>query len=160
MDLYFEFHVPNGLYTFSAYRSRSNKESFVDLPLTRQKFNHVHGNGGGNGGGGNNNNNGGANGGGGNNNNNGGANGGGGNNNNNGGANGGGGNNNNRGGGNRTVELQPHPVKEQLLEFSIVSTVLLLVEALVLGFQHYLLSLGITVLIPSLLVPHMGGGDV
>ena len=34
------------------------------------------------------------------------------------------------------------------------------VEAVVLGFQHYLLSLGITVLIPSLLVPIMGGGDV
>lgn len=32
----------------------------------------------------------------------------------NGNSNGGGGNTNNNGGGNRTVELQPHPVKEQL----------------------------------------------
>ena len=29
-----------------------------------------------------------------------------------------------------------------------------------LGFQHYLLTLGITVLIPSMIVPQMGGGDV
>lgn len=34
------------------------------------------------------------------------------------------------------------------------------VEAVVLGFQHYLLTLGITVLIPSILVPLMGGGYV
>lgn len=33
-------------------------------------------------------------------------------------------------------------------------------EALVLGFQHYLLTLGITVLIPSIIVPQMGGGNV
>lgn len=33
-------------------------------------------------------------------------------------------------------------------------------EALVLGFQHYLLTLGITVLIPSMIVPQMGGDDV
>ncbi|RID43696.1 hypothetical protein BRARA_I00543 [Brassica rapa] len=116
-------------------------------------------NGGGNGGGGNNNNSGGGNGGGGNNNS-GGGNGGGGNNNNRGGGNGGGGNSNNSGGGNRTVELQPHPVKEQLpgIQYCVNSPPPWY-EALVLGFQHYLLSLGITVLIPSLLVPHMGGGD-
>ncbi|CAN6854127.1 unnamed protein product [Brassica oleracea] len=116
-------------------------------------------NGGGNGGGGNNNNSGGGNGGGGNNNS-GGGNGGGGNNNNRGGGNGGGGNSNNSGGGNRTVELQPHPVKEQLpgIQYCVNSPPPWF-EALVLGFQHYLLSLGITVLIPSLLVPHMGGGD-
>ncbi|KAL0856263.1 hypothetical protein Bca101_061416 [Brassica carinata] len=91
---------------------------------------------------------------------NGGGNGGGGNNNNSGGGNGGGGNNNNNGGGNRTVELQPHPVKEQLpgIQYCVNSPPPWF-EALVLGFQHYLLSLGITVLIPSLLVPHMGGGD-
>lgn len=29
-----------------------------------------------------------------------------------------------------------------------------------LGFQHYLLTLGITVWIPSIIVPQMGGGDV
>ncbi|KAG4931553.1 hypothetical protein JHK86_048514 [Glycine max] len=34
-----------------------------------------------------------------------------------------------------------------------------LCEALLLGFQHYLLTLGITVLIPTILVPQMGGGD-
>lgn len=39
-------------------------------------------------------------------------------------------------------------------------TLVFAVEAVVLGFQHYMLSLGITVLIPSLLVPLMGGGDV
>lgn len=33
-------------------------------------------------------------------------------------------------------------------------------EALLLGFQHYLLTLGITVLIPTILVPQMGGGNV
>nr|POE68131.1 putative nucleobase-ascorbate transporter 10 [Quercus suber] len=32
-------------------------------------------------------------------------------------------------------------------------------EAVVLGFQHYLLTVGITVLIPSIIVPQMGGGD-
>ncbi|KAF7830535.1 putative nucleobase-ascorbate transporter 10 [Senna tora] len=32
-------------------------------------------------------------------------------------------------------------------------------EALVLGFQHYFLSLGMTVLIPTILVPQMGGGN-
>lgn len=33
-------------------------------------------------------------------------------------------------------------------------------EAVVLGFQHYVLTLGITTLIPSLIVPQMGGDDV
>jgi len=33
-------------------------------------------------------------------------------------------------------------------------------EAVLLGFQHYLLSLGVTVLIPTILVPQMGGGFV
>ncbi|XWS52736.1 hypothetical protein CRYUN_Cryun11dG0097500 [Craigia yunnanensis] len=32
-------------------------------------------------------------------------------------------------------------------------------EAIVLGFQHYQLTLGITVLIPSIIVPQMGGGN-
>ncbi|KAL1224274.1 putative nucleobase-ascorbate transporter 10 [Cardamine amara subsp. amara] len=76
-----------------------------------------------------------------------------------GGCNGGGGNN---GGGNQTnQELQPHPVKEQLpgIQYCVNSPPPWL-EAVVLGFQHYLLSLGTTVLIPSLLVPLMGGGYV
>lgn len=33
-------------------------------------------------------------------------------------------------------------------------------QAVILGFQHYLLTLGITVLIPTIIVPQMGGGDV
>lgn len=33
-------------------------------------------------------------------------------------------------------------------------------EAILLGFQHYLVMLGTTVLIPSSLVPQMGGGNV
>lgn len=33
-------------------------------------------------------------------------------------------------------------------------------EAILLGFQHYLVMLGTTVLIPSALVPQMGGGNV
>jgi hypothetical protein len=33
-------------------------------------------------------------------------------------------------------------------------------EAIALGFQHYILSLGTAVIIPSLLVPRMGGTDV
>lgn len=33
-------------------------------------------------------------------------------------------------------------------------------EAILLGFQHYLVMLGTTVLIPTHLVPQMGGGNV
>jgi xanthine/uracil permease len=33
-------------------------------------------------------------------------------------------------------------------------------EAILLGFQHYLVMLGTTVLIPTSLVPQMGGGNV
>lgn len=33
-------------------------------------------------------------------------------------------------------------------------------EAILLGFQHYLVMLGTTVLIPTALVPQMGGGHV
>lgn len=33
-------------------------------------------------------------------------------------------------------------------------------EAVLLGFQHYLVMLGTTVLIPSALVPQMGGRNV
>lgn len=33
-------------------------------------------------------------------------------------------------------------------------------EAILLGFQHYLVMLGTTVLIPTFLVPQMGGGHV
>jgi len=33
-------------------------------------------------------------------------------------------------------------------------------HALLLGFQHYILTLGMTVLIPTTIVPEMGGGHV
>lgn len=33
-------------------------------------------------------------------------------------------------------------------------------EGIVQGFQHYIVMLGTTVIIPSILVPLMGGGDV
>jgi len=34
------------------------------------------------------------------------------------------------------------------------------VESIILGFQHYILALGTAVMIPSFLVPLMGGTDV
>lgn len=40
------------------------------------------------------------------------------------------------------------------------SLTVIVAEAFVLGFQHYVLTLGFSVLIPSLIVPQMGGGDV
>jgi hypothetical protein len=33
-------------------------------------------------------------------------------------------------------------------------------EGIALGFQHYILSLGTVVMIPTMLVPLMGGNDV
>jgi xanthine/uracil permease len=33
-------------------------------------------------------------------------------------------------------------------------------EAILLGFQHYLVMLGTTVIIPTALVPQMGGNNV
>ncbi|MBA0613764.1 hypothetical protein Godav_014132, partial [Gossypium davidsonii] len=56
-------------------------------------------------------------------------------------------------------ELQPHPVKEQLpgVAYCITSPPPW-PEAILLGFQHYLVMLGTTVLIPTSLVPQMGGG--
>ncbi|XP_038897150.1 putative nucleobase-ascorbate transporter 10 isoform X2 [Benincasa hispida] len=61
----------------------------------------------------------------------------------------------------RKDPLQPHPVKEQLpgIQYCINSPPPW-PEAFVLGFQHYVLTLGFSVLIPSLIVPQMGGGDV
>ncbi|KAL8490169.1 hypothetical protein ACS0TY_025415 [Phlomoides rotata] len=55
---------------------------------------------------------------------------------------------------------QPPPVLEQLpgIQYCINSPPPLL-ESILLGFQHYILALGSIVLIPSLLVPHMGGSD-
>ncbi|XP_065636346.1 putative nucleobase-ascorbate transporter 10 [Quercus suber] len=71
--------------------------------------------------------------------------------------NGGGGNNNNN---KKPEEVQPQPVKEQLpgIQYCINSPPPWS-EAVVLGFQHYVLTLGITVLIPSIIIPQMGGND-
>jgi xanthine/uracil permease len=33
-------------------------------------------------------------------------------------------------------------------------------ETIILGFQHYILMLGTTVMVPTFLVPAMGGNDV
>ncbi|KAG6429604.1 hypothetical protein SASPL_107656 [Salvia splendens] len=56
-------------------------------------------------------------------------------------------------------ELMPHPVKDQLpgVSFCITSPPPW-PEAILLGFQHFLVMLGTTVFIPSILVPQMGGG--
>ncbi|XWS28458.1 hypothetical protein CRYUN_Cryun25bG0071200 [Craigia yunnanensis] len=66
----------------------------------------------------------------------------------------------NKGGDKKVEEPQPHSVKEQLpgIQYCINSPPPW-PEAIVLGFQHYLLTLGITVLIPSIIVPQMGGGN-
>ncbi|RZC66292.1 hypothetical protein C5167_009978 [Papaver somniferum] len=63
-------------------------------------------------------------------------------------------------GGGKIEDFSPHPVKEQLpgIEYCVTSHPCW-PEAIILGFQHYLVMLGITVLIPSFLVPQMGGGD-
>uniref|UniRef100_A0A803MBY5 Nucleobase-ascorbate transporter 6 n=1 Tax=Chenopodium quinoa TaxID=63459 RepID=A0A803MBY5_CHEQI len=56
-------------------------------------------------------------------------------------------------------ELQPHPVKDQLPGVSYcITSPPPWPEAILLGFQHYLVMLGTTVLIPTYLVPQMGGG--
>ncbi|RWR83285.1 nucleobase-ascorbate transporter 6 [Cinnamomum micranthum f. kanehirae] len=57
-------------------------------------------------------------------------------------------------------ELQPHPVKDQLPNISFcITSPPPWPEAILLGFQHYLVMLGTTVLIPTALVPQMGGGN-
>ncbi|KAL3850459.1 hypothetical protein ACJIZ3_012341 [Penstemon smallii] len=69
-------------------------------------------------------------------------------------------NNNNGCANNKPEEPHPHPVFEQLpgVQYCINSPPPLL-EAICLGFQHYLLALGSIVLIPSMLIPQMGGSD-
>ncbi|KAL5074665.1 hypothetical protein RYX36_013649 [Vicia faba] len=54
-----------------------------------------------------------------------------------------------------------HPVKEQLpgVQYCINSPPPW-PEAILLGFQHYILTLGMTVLIPTIVVPQMGGTNV
>ncbi|KAK2428334.1 Nucleobase-ascorbate transporter 7 [Trifolium repens] len=57
-------------------------------------------------------------------------------------------------------ELLPHPVKDQLPNVSYcITSPPPWPEAIILGFQHYLVMLGTTVLIPTSLVSQMGGGN-
>ncbi|CAN6550667.1 unnamed protein product [Malus baccata var. baccata] len=57
-------------------------------------------------------------------------------------------------------ELQPHLVKDQLPNvYYCITSPPPWPEAILLGFQHYLVMLGTTVLIPTSLVPQMGGGN-
>ncbi|XP_021892351.1 nucleobase-ascorbate transporter 4 [Carica papaya] len=58
-------------------------------------------------------------------------------------------------------DFVPHPVKDQLpgVDFCVSSSPPW-AEAVLLGFQHYLVMLGTTVIIASVLVPFMGGGNV
>ncbi|KAK6924884.1 Nucleobase cation symporter 2 family [Dillenia turbinata] len=57
-------------------------------------------------------------------------------------------------------EPQPHPPKDQLPNISFcITSPPPLPEAILLGFQHYIVMLGTTVLIPTALVPQMGGGN-
>ncbi|GAB4853419.1 N alpha-acetyl-transferase [Ancistrocladus abbreviatus] len=57
-------------------------------------------------------------------------------------------------------EFQPHPIKDQLpgVDFCLNSSPSW-PEAIILGFQHYVVMLGTTVLIPTILVPQMGGSN-
>lgn len=58
------------------------------------------------------------------------------------------------------IEEISHPPAEQLLGFEYcIDSNPPWPEAILLGFQHYILMLGTTVMIPTLLVPQMGGTD-
>nr|GMD05164.1 nucleobase-ascorbate transporter 4-like isoform X1 [Ipomoea batatas] len=61
-------------------------------------------------------------------------------------------------GGAKEDEFGPHPVKDQLpgVDFCVNSNPSW-AEAIILGFQHYLVMLGTTVIIPTIIVPQMGG---
>lgn len=60
----------------------------------------------------------------------------------------------------KAEEPQPHPPKDQLPGISYcITSPPPWPEAILLGFQHYLVMLGTTVLIPTALVPQMGGGN-
>ncbi|CAH9144591.1 unnamed protein product [Cuscuta epithymum] len=55
-------------------------------------------------------------------------------------------------------ELGPHPVKDQLPGvFYCLNSSPSWTESIILGFQHYLVMLGTTVIIPTIIVPQMGG---
>ncbi|CAL9773894.1 unnamed protein product [Musa acuminata subsp. burmannicoides] len=73
---------------------------------------------------------------------------------------GGGGGGGSAGAGPKQDDTQPHPVKEQLPNVSYcITSPPPWPEAILLGFQHYLVMLGTTVIIPTVLVPQMGGGN-
>ncbi|VFQ95671.1 unnamed protein product [Cuscuta campestris] len=60
----------------------------------------------------------------------------------------------------KSDEPTPHPVKDQLPNVSYcITSPPPWPEAIILGFQHYLVMLGTTVMIPTILVPQMGGGN-
>ncbi|CAH8283265.1 unnamed protein product [Eruca vesicaria subsp. sativa] len=61
----------------------------------------------------------------------------------------------------KTDDFTPFPIKDQLpgVEYCVSSSPNW-PEGIVQGFQHYIVMLGTTVIIPSILVPLMGGGDV
>ncbi|KAH7866741.1 hypothetical protein Vadar_024342 [Vaccinium darrowii] len=60
----------------------------------------------------------------------------------------------------KSDEPAPHPPKDQLPGVSYcITSPPPWPEAILLGFQHYLVMLGTTVLIPTALVPQMGGGN-
>lgn len=63
------------------------------------------------------------------------------------------------GGGAKSDEFKPHPVKEQLpgVDYCVTSHPDW-PEAILLGFQHYIVMIGTTVIISGLVVPVMGGG--
>ncbi|KAF7091046.1 hypothetical protein CFC21_093705 [Triticum aestivum] len=64
------------------------------------------------------------------------------------------------GGGQKQDDLAPHPVKDQLPGVSYcITSPPPWPEAILLGFQHYLVMLGTTVIIPTALVPQMGGNN-
>uniref|UniRef100_A0A7N1A6I7 Nucleobase-ascorbate transporter 6 n=1 Tax=Kalanchoe fedtschenkoi TaxID=63787 RepID=A0A7N1A6I7_KALFE len=64
------------------------------------------------------------------------------------------------GGGSKSDEPQPHPPKDQLPNVSYcITSPPPWPEAMLLGFQHYLVMLGTAVIIPTALVPQMGGGN-
>uniref|UniRef100_A0A5B7AAZ5 Putative nucleobase-ascorbate transporter 6 n=1 Tax=Davidia involucrata TaxID=16924 RepID=A0A5B7AAZ5_DAVIN len=64
------------------------------------------------------------------------------------------------GGAPKVEEPGPHPPKDQLPNvYYCITSPPPWPEAILLGFQHYLVMLGTTVIIPTALVPQMGGGN-
>ncbi|WVY96730.1 hypothetical protein V8G54_028881 [Vigna mungo] len=65
------------------------------------------------------------------------------------------------GGGGKADEFLPHPVKDQLpgVDYCVTSSPSW-PEGVILGFQHYLVVLGTIVIVSTILVPLIGGGNV